>query len=268
MVDTNLLVADRFKALLKALNLNVPSLAKAIGYERSDKLYNISNGKYLPSFEILSDITKKFVNVNANWLISGKGGMFIDDMNSQLYVPTKNESTISIPMVDILAAAGCNGHNNPDYIETVDHIKFPDTMLKKNEKYLCIRIKGESMSPTLLDSTYVVIRLMNTAEWEDMPDEHVYVVSDKEGRAYIKRLKNRFSKYGFIVCMSDNPDKASYPNFNLSADEINSIWHAEWYFSAKMPNIHETYYNKIGEMQDDIDLLKNQYFKIMKTISK
>ena len=69
-----------------------------------------------------------------------------------------------------------------------------------------------------------------------MPEEQVYVVTDRDGKAYVKRVKNRLDK-GFIVCMSDNPDKAYYPNFNLQTDEIHTIWHAEWYISAKMPNI-------------------------------
>ena len=40
-----------------------------------------------------------------------------------------------------------------------------------------------------------------------MPEEQVYVVTDRDGKAYVKRVKNRLDK-GFIVCMSDNPDKA------------------------------------------------------------
>ena len=78
-----------------------------------------------------------------------------------------------------------------------------------------------------------------------------------EGKAYVKRVKNRF-KRGFIVCMSDNPDKAYYPNFNLQENEINTIWHAEWYISAKMPNIHQSYYNKVTTLEDDIADIKNE----------
>lgn len=76
MEYTKNLVSERFNALLKALNLSVPDLARKLGYERSDKLYNISKGKYLPSFEIMFDITMKFVSINANWLLTGEGSMF------------------------------------------------------------------------------------------------------------------------------------------------------------------------------------------------
>ena len=77
-----------------------------------------------------------------------------------------------------------------------------------------------------------------------MPEEQVYVVTDRDGKAYVKRVKNRLDK-GFIVCMSDNPD------------EIHTIWHAEWYISAKMPYIHQTYYTKVSQLEDDMAEMKN-----------
>ena len=66
--------------------------------------------------------------------------------------------------------------------------------------------------------------------------------------------------------MSDNVDKANYPNFNLQIDEINTIWHAEWYISAKMPNINENYYSKLIQLEDDFEDLKNDVKEILKQI--
>ena len=92
-------------------------------------------------------------------------------------------------------------------------------------------------------------------------------MSDRDGRSYIKRIKNRFNKNGFIVCMSDNIDKVNYPNFNLEEQEINSILHAEWYFSAKMPNLNETYYDKVNQLEDKYDMLEGQMKRILQAIS-
>lgn len=78
MDNTKKLVSDRFNELLKALDLTVTSFSKALGYDRSDKFYNISKGKYFPSFEILQEITNNFVEVDINWLLSGKGSMFFN----------------------------------------------------------------------------------------------------------------------------------------------------------------------------------------------
>lgn len=84
MPETNNSVSERFNTLVKALGHNISSFARALGYERSDKLYNIQKGKYYPSFEILDDITKNFVSVNADWLITGRGNMFLtSDQNME-----------------------------------------------------------------------------------------------------------------------------------------------------------------------------------------
>lgn len=270
MVDTKIIVSERFNSLLKALKLSVSDLAKSLGYSRYDKLYNISNGKNLPSFEILHDITNKFVSVNANWLLTGKGNMFNDENDesaitpSYSIVPSSLSELEEIPIVDISVAAG-NGYDNPDFIEIVDAIRLPQSMLHRNKKYFCVKVRGESMSPTLLDCSYLILRLLERSEWNDIKDNHVYVVSDRDGRAYVKRIKNRLREHGFIVCTSDNVDKANYPNFNIMEDELNTVLYAEWNLSAKMPNLNATYYDKVNHLEDDVDALKNQMSILLKS---
>lgn len=272
MVDTKIIVSERFNSLLKALKLSVSDLAKNLGYSRYDKLYNISNGKNLPSFEILHDITNKFVSVNANWLLTGKGNMFNYENDesaitpSYSIVPSSLSELEEIPIVDISVAAG-NGYDNPDFIEIVDAIRLPQSMLHRNKKYFCVKVRGESMSPTLLDCSYLILRLLERSEWNDIKDNHVYVVSDRDGRAYVKRIKNRLREHGFIVCTSDNVDKANYPNFNIMEDELNTVLYAEWNLSAKMPNLNATYYDKVNHLEDDVDALKNQMSILLKSVN-
>lgn len=184
---------------------------------------------------------------------------------NNLYPQLNIPDVVSIPIVEISVAAGGGCYNN-DNLEVIDNIQLPQSMVKRGAQYFCVRIKGESMAPTLLDSSFLVIRLLDRGEWEYMPEEQVYVVTDREGKAYVKRVKNRLDK-GFVVCMSDNPDKAYYPNFNLQENEINTIWHAEWYISAKMPNIHQTYYTKVSQLEDDMSEMKNDLANLRKLIT-
>lgn len=181
-------------------------------------------------------------------------------------VKSDNADMIGVPVVDISVAAGY-GFENPDYLTEVDAIYFPKSMIHNEKNYLCVRIKGESMAPTLQDGGYLVIRLLDRAEWQYIREGYVYVVSDREGRAYVKRLKNRFEK-GFIVCRSDNPDVIRYPSFNLYENEINTIWYAEWYVSAKMPNIHATFYTKVDDLENKYDDVLNQLQQVRRDIQK
>ena len=66
---------------------------------------------------------------------------------------------------------------------------------------------------------------------------------------------------------SDNADKQNYPNFNLYEEELNTIWYAEWYFSAKIPNIQEVYYRKQGELEDRLDELTAQFQQFQKALN-
>ena len=222
--------------------------------------------KVMPKFDFLEKIARN-LDVNLKWLLTGEGSMFNDENKALLEVMPSDDESATIPLVDISVAAGCGGYDNPEYLEIVDSIRMPFSMIRRHAKYFCIRVKGESMAPTILDSSYVIVRLLERQEWQDMPEQHVSVISDRDGRAYIKRVKNRLREHGFITCMSDNPDKANYPNFNIQYDEINTILHAEWYFSAKMPNIHETYYKKVSDLEDKYDVLENQMSKILKSLN-
>ncbi len=166
-----------------------------------------------------------------------------------------------VPVVDIKAAAG-DGYINAENLQSTDVLRLPVTMVKSGH-HLCIRIKGISMAPTLQDGGFLVIRLLERSEWLNMPNERIYVVVTSEGKTYIKRVKNRFSgEKGFIVLNSDSPDKSSHPSFNLYHSDIQHIWYVEWYFTAKMPNVHDQYYNRVSSLEDKVDLLAEEMTKM------
>lgn len=265
---------DRFYEYMAKKSLKPTAVEKEIGlsngYLSAQKKRNADMGE-----GAMIKIIDYFRDINPVWLLTGEGSMLrrqqedlvtIEHKPSIELIPSTDENTVTIPIVEISVAAGTAGYCNPGYLEIVDGIKLPISMLHRNAQYYCIRVKGDSMAPTILDSSYVVVRLLDRSEWRDIRDQHVYVVSDRKGRAYLKRLKNRFHEHGFITCMSDNPDKVNYSNFNLMEDEINTILYAEFYISAKMPNIHETYYKQVGEIMDDVDVLKEQMKQVMKSL--
>jgi phage repressor protein C with HTH and peptisase S24 domain len=165
-----------------------------------------------------------------------------------------------IPVADIAVAAG-GGIYNDGPIDITNAVQLPSMFVRPGYTYLCVKIKGESMAPTLQDGGYVIIRLLDRSEWATMPDERVFVVIDDENKAYLKRVKNRFKK-GLIILRSDTPDKASYPSFNLATTDITAIWYVEWYLSAKMPNIHDQYYSRLQQLEDKVDLLSKVGFKV------
>ena len=256
---------DRLEALIGHYSDGKPSIfAKYIGVAPSTISSWLSRDTL--DYDLLF---AKCENLSPEWLLTGKGDMLKKKINTYadkedsgmvaepipLYRQRKANDAVSIPIVEIYAAAG-QGYMNTENLLPTGEINLPKTMFRSNGLRYCVRIKGFSMAPTLQDSDYLIIRHLNTGEWQAMPDGHVYLVVDKDGMAYVKRVKNRFNR-GFIVLTSDSIEKSSYPNFNLQADEVANIFYAEWHFSAKMQNINETYYDRLKLLEDRFDNIEN-----------
>ena len=102
-------------------------------------------------------------------------------------------------------------------------ISLPRSMVSHGHSFICVRVKGHSMAPSILDGGYLIIHKLERSEWMNIRDGYVYVVSDNEGRAFVKRLKNRLRENGFVVCMSDNADKNNKNKLKIIKKKINTI---------------------------------------------
>lgn len=257
---------DILLKLSKFFGLSVDDFLSTSLEENQGKVNGKVSGKVNDNLSPETGKTDSTNNSNLTPFFMPNSGKTTGTNIVELPVPMEDESEmVAIPVVDISVAAG-SGFYNPDQLSEIDCIRMPRSMVKGGQPHLCVRIKGESMVPTLQDGGYLIIRLLDRCEWADIRDGHVYVVSEVVGRAFVKRLKNRLSEHGFIVCMSDSADVQRYPNFNLMENEINTIWHAEWYISAKMPNIHATYYNKVGELENKYDDVVDQLQQLAREV--
>ncbi len=286
-------IVSRLHTYLVSKNISTRKLEIAIGASNGSMSRAIKNGTDIQT-KWISIILDTYSDLNPSWLVAGEGDM-VRGVNQSvthrgdLNLVNEPKSTYSkknvhsefpqpepivitvdtsdhdvIPITGIKAAAG-SGYINTEDLSPEDVIRLPNHMIKAG-KHLCVRIKGNSMTPTLQDGGYVVVRLIERSEWQFIPEKHIFVVTDMDGTAYLKRVKNRF-KQGFIVLSSDNPDKPTYPNFNLQEDEISSIWHVEWYLSAKMPNVHDTFYGEVSALRDGFDQLTQEFATMRRKIS-
>ncbi|ADQ78556.1 Peptidase S24/S26A/S26B, conserved region [Paludibacter propionicigenes WB4] len=210
----------------------------------------------------LHKIYTKCVDVSPDWILSnGQGNMLRSNYTQNENEVRKinlskpnNDLNIKIHIVDTSVITKVSDQLDEINFNVFDCIVLPKTALPDNYKYLCINMSGNSMLPTLYDKDKIVVRLLKKSEWYEMPNEHVYVVVDKNKKTYIKRVRNKLNN-GFIVCTSDNLDKMNYPCFNIAESDIMSIWHVELYISSKMININENYINRLKVVEDRLDNL-------------
>jgi phage repressor protein C with HTH and peptisase S24 domain len=253
-------IYTRLIQFIAFLGISQRDFAKSCGFS-TGYLNSLKNGTE-PGTGKMFKILSSYPQLNKQWLLSGEGEMLMKDTGPRVaevaprYELPESDDMVSIPIADIKAAAG-GGYQNSHELMSGDFIQLPPT-LTKSGKHLCIRIKGNSMSPTLQDGGFVVIRFIDKGDWRNIINERVYVITDNEGNTYLKRVRNRFTN-GFLVLTSDNPDKATYPNFNLQQNELLNIWYVEWYLSAKMPNIHDQFYSKLERLENNIDDLNRKF---------
>lgn len=58
---------------------------KYLGYSAAEKINRLKDVNAKPSFDIIQDISNKFEDIDANWLITGKGQMLKKDREKVIY---------------------------------------------------------------------------------------------------------------------------------------------------------------------------------------
>jgi transcriptional regulator with XRE-family HTH domain len=79
---------DRLKELMTQLSISAAELADKIGVQRSS-ISHILNGRNLPSSQFIEKLLNSYPEMDARWLITGKGGIFRSDIISKPGEPVK-----------------------------------------------------------------------------------------------------------------------------------------------------------------------------------
>lgn len=79
-------IGTRIKELIFKLGLNQTSFAKSVGVSQN-AIFNTISGDSTPRFKLLSSILEAYPSVSRDWLLEGKGEMFIASTSQ----PTSDE---------------------------------------------------------------------------------------------------------------------------------------------------------------------------------
>jgi transcriptional regulator with XRE-family HTH domain len=81
MKDSSLDIHECIEFILQAKGMTVYALSKELGFDKPAKLYTILNRRTKPSYETLVSITRRFEDVNGDWLLRGTGLPFVSPKN-------------------------------------------------------------------------------------------------------------------------------------------------------------------------------------------
>jgi phage repressor protein C with HTH and peptisase S24 domain len=227
-----------------------------------DKGESVSSDK----LEIIGSI---FLDLNLDWVITGKGEMFLPKDNNKetdssvskynkrssnkkkLNVVSTEEieelSHHAVPVLSLRASAG--KPLNFDLPEMIDnYIVLPD--IRSDENTFAIEVEGDSMMGTIDDGDLVVGQRIyqKTSMWEN----YVYMFSTVDGILVKRFLK--VDEEGFYHLSSDNP---RYPLIKIPEQDIFAIMRVRRKVTTNISG------HLVHELREEVKTIKKDYSQLL-----
>jgi len=228
-------LSERLKAIREISGKDQKGMADQLGISfRSWQDYEL--GKSIPGGKVFEALVK--LGFNANWLLTGQGGMKQVENAKPLYkqlldgeVPIvgevgqpfdkeldqQQEGFVKIPRYKVVASAGNGTMIHSEQI--VDHLAFRSDWVRHAlgvpvASLALINVTGDSMEPTLSNGDLILI----DTSVSKVEDSGVYVLR-YDGILKVKRIHSKYD--GSVVIISDN---AKYSPELIQGDLINDLY--------------------------------------------
>ena len=196
---------ERFFEVTKSLELTDYRIYTDIEAITKNMIVKLRNGDVEEvSTKILVPFCLAFPNVNANYILTGRGDMFLDENR-------EGDSVKTLPRIPYNAAAG----SLTDAVEGVTEYQCERLpVVAAFPKYdFTMRVSGRSMEPYYYAGDEVACLRINEARFIQWGRVHVL---DTTQGVVIKRI---YENGDCIRCASFNPE---YPDFNVPKADIRS----------------------------------------------
>jgi transcriptional regulator with XRE-family HTH domain len=218
------LIAERLKKIINDSGLPLGQFARKAGVSKNT-LINYRDGVTSPAAEFLEFLCREF-SIDPGWLLLGKGpdgtGVSADGLDEE-----EKPDYIFIPLLESRVTAGPEGELL--YGEISDRYPFRKwwieklvgTSAERQKDLFLIRVRGDSMSPTINQGEMAMVD-MGEAERIEVLTGRIYLVILPDGTVAIKRLVLGGNENGLMLaCLSDNT--ADYRPFEFALDPEKSL---------------------------------------------
>lgn len=221
-------INERLNKLIKGLQMNTNSFSKAAGVsEATTRTYTVRGSK--PNSDYLEAVFRAFANINAEWLLTGEGGMFKPTDAEEPHQPykTKGKTRIlpgdgiipedAIPLYDIDITAGnvarlIDDNNN---VPVTGWLRMEDTISTKG--LIGVKAVGDSMATYINGGDTMLIRKLT--DFDFIPPGHAYVVIS-EDLTVVKYLRNGSTPN--LWCLKSHNSK--YEDFEVPKKKVKHLF--------------------------------------------
>ena len=194
--------SKRFSELIKNSSIDISQLAKMLGIKSKSTIYRYMNGEMAPKVPTVKYASDIF-NVNPLWLMGYDAPKYNNEKTKKLdnlVSPINILKTIKFDY-DYLA---------PENI--VGTINVEKSLVGNGEDYFALKIKGDSMSPVLIENDIAIIK-----KQENFESGNIVVAIVNHNEATIRKVRKNDTS---ILLQSFNPN---YEPIVFTYDEMKTI---------------------------------------------
>ena len=241
-------INDRVKKIVDASGKSVRAYAEFAGIAQTT-LNDCIKGISEPKFGLIDRIVNAEPNVNPDWLLMGRGDMFLTEekyershfsvgeeqepyfINSsgvKYFELPNGKFRMRVPMIPVKAYAKyIDEYRDAEFVNDLDEVEFIVDKIGLG-RYYAFEIKGDSMDDgskrSISDKDIVLARELSMDHWRDKlhNDEYPFWVIVLDNTVVCKQIVDQDLERCEIVCHSLN-GSPEYADFKLSMNDVRQL---------------------------------------------
>lgn len=194
--------SKRFSELIKNSSIDISQLAKMLGIKSKSTIYRYMNGEMAPKVPTVKYASDIF-NVNPLWLMGYDAPKYNNEK-------TKKLDNLVSPINILKTIKSDYDYLAPENI--VETINVEKSLVGNGEDYFALKIKGDSMSPILMENDIAIIK-----KQENFESGNIVVAIVNHNEATIRKVRKNDTS---ILLQSFNPN---YEPIVFTYDEMKTI---------------------------------------------
>lgn len=238
-------INERIKAIVDNSGKSVRAYAEFAGIAQTT-LNDCIKGLTEPKFGIIDKIVNVEPNIDADWLLTGRGEMFrseiaqreshfmsedeqepyfVNSSGVKYFEMPNGRFRMRVPLVPVRAYAKyVDECRDADFVNKLEEVEFIVDKIGLG-RYYAFEIKGDSMDDgskrSISDKDVVLARELSRDYWKGRlhNDEYPFWIIILNNTIVCKQIVDQDVEKGIITCHSLNPSP-EYANFELHMDDV------------------------------------------------